>query len=76
MALLFGAPALAIALHMCGVPLWSLSQSQTWSSTSGSVTSSAYQMHWPLLVLGAIAVIGVVLLLLRRGEKPNAGHIV
>ena len=71
-ALLFGAPAIAIALHFLGVPMWSLRESHTWSSPSGSVTSSDYQMHWPLLVLGVVAAIGFVLLFLRRRDKPNA----
>ena len=70
-ALLFGAPPLTIALYFFGIPMWSC-ESHTWSSPSGSVTSSVYQMHWPLLVLGVVAAVGFVLVFLRRRETPNA----
>ncbi len=72
-ALLFGAPALALTLHFSGVPMMVLRDSRTLaSSPSGTAVVQVYQPQWPIYVFGAIALLGFVLLFLRRREKPNA----
>ena len=72
-ALLFGAPALALVLHFAGVPMMVLRDSKTLASSPGATAIvETYQPQWPAYVFGLIALVGFFLVFLRRREKTNA----
>ena len=70
--LMIAVPVIGLLLHLAGLSLLSLVQSQTSSSGAGSFTVSEYKIHWPLLALIAAEIIGLILFVIPRHDKTNA----
>jgi hypothetical protein len=69
---LFGASLLtASVLIASGAQMFSLQHSDTHTFGAGSVTTQIWTVHWSLVALGVMSILGIILLLLPNREKTN-----
>ncbi len=64
--------AIALALHLCGVPLLSAEGRNVSSSPTSIALSGQVTFHWPIILLLLLALTGLVLALSsnRGGSHP------
>jgi len=70
-ALLVISPLVVVALYVSGTPLLTLQESHSSSFPGGVMIVSSYKMHWPLLVVGLFALLGLVALLWPAQKPPR-----
>jgi hypothetical protein len=70
---LLGASLLAaVVLIVSGTQLFFLERSDTHTLASGRVTKQMWTVHWSLIVLAGMSIVGISLLVLPKREKTNA----
>ena len=61
----------ALVLYVSGTPMLTLLESHISSFPGGSATAAQFEMHWPLLVVCASALLGLVALVWPQRRPPR-----